>query len=159
MSEGVEWAAHCCLVLDWMDGEAMPTAKLAAAFELPAHYLNKQLQPLAKAGILTSTAGKKGGFRLARPLEEITLMDVVAAIEGPQEAFQCTEIRQKGVWADEPESAFKLPCAIDGAMKSAELEWRKALASKTLADISATACGQAPGLKDRVRDWYAQRGR
>jgi DNA-binding IscR family transcriptional regulator len=37
--------------------------------------------------VLESLPGPRGGFRLARPPESITLMDVVAAIDGPQEAF------------------------------------------------------------------------
>jgi Rrf2 family protein len=157
ISEGVEWAAHCCLLLDWM-GEDGPvsTARLAAGYGLPPAYLNKQLQPLVKAGILTSTAGKKGGFRLARPLEGITLMDVLAAIEGPAEAFQCAEIRQRGVWADLPASAFRAPCAIDAAMRGAELEWRRALAAQTLASIRSNAELQAPGLRTQVQEWYAR---
>jgi Rrf2 family protein len=157
ISEGVEWAAHCCLLLDWMgvDGP-VSTARLAAGYGLPAAYLNKQLQPLVKAGILTSTAGKKGGFRLARGLADITLMDVLTAIEGPAEAFQCAEIRQNGVWADEPASVFRAPCAIDTAMRGAELEWRRALAAQTLAQIQANAELQAPGLRAQVQDWYRE---
>lgn len=156
ISEGVEWAAHCCLLLDWM-GEDGPvaTARLAAGYGLPAAYLNKQLQPLVKAGVLTSTAGKKGGFRLARPLAEITLMDVLAAIEGPEEAFRCREIRRNGVWGEEPAAAFQAPCAIDTAMRAAELEWRRALAARTLAAIQADAELQAPGLRTQVREWYS----
>ena len=95
MSEGVEWAAHCCLLLDWIgDADPVPTAQLAAAFELPPPYLNKQLQALVRAGILTSTRGKRGGFALGRALDRITLLDVVDAIEGPDPAFRCTEIRR-----------------------------------------------------------------
>lgn len=158
ISEGVEWAAHCCLLLDWMGAdEPVPTAKLAAGYGLPPAYLNKQLQPLVKAGILASTPGKRGGFRLARGLEDVTLMDVLAAIEGPDEAFRCAEIRQSGVWAEQPASAFKAPCAIDTAMRAAELEWRRALAARSLASIQADAELQAPHLRRQVQDWYAER--
>lgn len=157
MSEGVEWAVHCCLLLDWM-GEDRPvsTARLAAGFELPPPYLNKQLQALVRAGIATSTAGARGGFRLARPLERITLMDVVAAIEGPDDAFQCTEIRRRGAGADSPESAFARPCAVFSAMHRAELAWRRALADQTLADVRANAERNAPRVGENVRAWYAR---
>jgi len=157
ISEGVEWAAHCCLLLDWMgvDGP-VSTARLAAGYGLPPAYLNKQLQPLVKAGILTSTAGKKGGFRLAKGLKDITLMDVLTAIEGPAEAFQCAEIRQNGVWGDEPSSAFRAPCAIDTAMRGAELEWRRALAAQSLAAIQQNAELQAPNLRTQVQEWYRE---
>ncbi|WP_026929342.1 RrF2 family transcriptional regulator [Glycomyces tenuis] len=157
ISEGVEWAAHCCLLLDWMGvDEPVATARLAAGYGLPPAYLNKQLQPLVRAGVLASTPGKRGGFRLARSLEDITLMDVLAAIEGPDEAFQCDEIRKNGVWAELPESAFRAPCAVDTAMRAAELEWRRALASKTLASVQADAELQAPYLRRQVQEWYAE---
>ncbi|WP_181791731.1 RrF2 family transcriptional regulator, partial [Streptomyces phytophilus] len=91
MTEGVEWALHSCLNLAWAGPDRPVTAaRLAAYHELPAPYLNKQLQALVRAGIVASTSGPRGGFRLVRPLARITLMDVVAAIEGPGEAFRCT---------------------------------------------------------------------
>lgn len=62
MSEGVEWAIHSCLNLTWLEpGEAVTAARMAAFYALPAAYLNKQLQALARAGILTSTPGPRGG--------------------------------------------------------------------------------------------------
>ena len=97
MSEGIEWGLHCCLVLAWLDDVApLPVGRLAEVFDLPPEYLKKQLQPLAKAGILQSVAGARGGYRLGREPEAISLMDVVTAIEGGTNPFQCTEIRQRG---------------------------------------------------------------
>src|ERR1700754_431986 len=107
MNQGVEWAAHVLLSLAWVDdGAPVSTAALAASYELPQAYLNKQLQALVKAGLLESLPGARGGFRLARPAEKITLMDVVTAIEGPEPAFQCTEIRQQGMGTATPKSSF-----------------------------------------------------
>ncbi|GAA0259023.1 Rrf2 family transcriptional regulator [Actinomadura nitritigenes] len=157
IGEGVEWAAHCLLLLDWMgEDRPVPTARLAAGFELPPPYLNKQLQALVKAGLVTSTPGARGGFRLARPLEKITMMDVVAAIEGPEEAFQCTEIRERGVGAGTPASVLRRPCAVSTAMRKAELAWRRALAEQTLADVSAAVKRGVPEIEDNVRAWYAR---
>src|SRR5437879_3327450 len=95
MGEGVEWAAHSCLLLAWAGGDAVPAARLASYHRLPPAYLNKQLQALARAGILSSVSGPRGGFRLARPPDQITLWDVVAAVEGLEETFRCTEIRTR----------------------------------------------------------------
>jgi Rrf2 family protein len=157
MSEGVEWAAHCCLLLDWLaEDRPVPTAKLAAGFEVPSAYLNKQLQQLVKAGILTSTPGVKGGFRLGRPLEDITMMDIVAAIEGPDEAFRCTEIRQNGPGRETPARLYKRPCAVAQSMREAELQWRRALAARTLADVKAQVEKQSPRLGDDLQRWYAR---
>ena len=156
MSEGVEWATHTCLLLDWLHtGEPVPTARLAASYELPPPYLNKQLQALVRAGILTSTRGKRGGFELARPLERISLLDVVDAIEGTEPAFRCTEIRQCGMGAGSPTSAFRAPCEIAAAMHEAEAEWRSALRRRTLAGIRDAAEAGKPHLGANARRWYA----
>ncbi|MEV7507383.1 RrF2 family transcriptional regulator [Streptomyces sp. NPDC090085] len=163
MSEGVEWALHSCVNLAWSGpGRAVSAARLAAWHDLPAAYLNKQLQALARAGILTSSPGPRGGFRLARPLAAISLMDVVAAVEGPEAAFRCTEIRRQGPGGGDREAdaapaagAGAADCAIAHAMTRAELAWRRALAEQDLDGIRQQAERQAPGAPDRLRAWLA----
>jgi Rrf2 family protein len=156
MSEGVEWVLHSLLTLGWLDdGEPVPAARLAAESDLPPAYLNKQLQALVRAGLLVSTPGAKGGFRLARPLSKITLMDVVAAIEGPQEAFRCTEIRRRGSGAGVAQEYLQ-PCAISTAMRRAELAWRRELAAQSLADVQAAAAKHVPMLARRVRRFHGR---
>jgi Rrf2 family protein len=158
MSEGVEWAVHSRLVLVWLgDAQPVPTGRLAATFELPPAYLNKQLQALSKAGIVTSTPGPRGGFRLARPAEDISLLDVVTAIEGPEEAFRCQEIRQRGVGASVPKKEFREQCAVAAAMRTADVAWRRALAQQSLADVGASADRAAPHTAGMMRDWHARR--
>lgn len=152
MNEGVEWAVHSCLNLAWLGERTVPAAKLAAFYELPAAYLNKQLQALARAGILASVSGPRGGFRLARPPEKITLMDVVAAIDGDEPAFRCTEIRQRGSASDP--ATYSKPCAIDSAMRKAELAWRRELAGQSVADVMVTVERSNPGVPDKVRRWF-----
>lgn len=160
MSEGVEWALHSCVNLAWSGPErAVSAARLAAWHDLPAAYLNKQLQALARAGIVTSTPGPRGGFRLARPLSAISLMDVVAAVEGPEEAFRCAEIRRRGPGAGptdadaDADSAEAADCAIAHAMARAELAWRRALADQDLDGIRRQAERQAPEAPQRLRAW------
>ena len=156
MSEGVEWALHCCLTLCWIETDRpAPTAKLAAIFDLPSPYLNKRLQALVRAGILASTPGVHGGFRLARPPEKITLMDVVTAIEGAEPAFRCTEIRQRGAGVGRPAQEFQRQCVVNTAMKKAELAWRRELARQTVADLVASAPSCAA---ERARRWFAAAG-
>lgn len=160
MNEGVEWALHSCLLLDWLSDEGpVSTARLAAAFELPPAYLNKQLQALAKAGIVASTPGAKGGFRLARLPEDITLRDVVTAIEGPEDSFRCQEIRQRGIGASAPKANFRESCVIAAAMRTAEVAWRRALTAQTLADIRARSDRGTPHVAGMARDWYATQDR
>jgi len=166
MSEGVEWAVHCCLNLSWIDaGQAVTATKLAAFYDLPPAYLNKQLQALGRAGIVTSAPGPRGGFQLARGLEEITLMDVVSAIEGLQSAFRCTDIRDRGpagtlaARSRKTAAGRRAPCVVSQAMRAAELGWRRQLASQTIADIRTVVERRCPTSGDDIRRWLtAQAG-
>lgn len=149
MGEGVEWGLHCCLVLAWLDDLApISTGRLAEIFDLPPEYLKKQLQPLAKSGILTSGVGARGGYRLNKEAQEITLMDVVAAIEGSVNPFTCTEVRQRGAGATADVNEFSRRCGISVAMRRAELAWRRELAAQTLADLLVSTPRAA---QERVR--------
>jgi Rrf2 family protein len=155
MNEGVEWAVHCCLNLSWVEPQRVTAAKLAAFYDLPTAYLNKQLQALVRAGIVSSTSGPRGGFQLARPAHKITLMDVVVAIEGPEQAFRCTEIRQDGPAGGLGTVAgFRKPCAVAAAMRKAETAWRGELAAVTVADLMATVETRNPNTNERVRRWF-----
>lgn len=154
MTEGVEWGLHCCLTLAWIGPEqSVSTARLAAWFDLPPAYLNKRLQALVRAGLLSSTPGVHGGFRLARAPEQVTLMDVVAAVEGRDDVFRCTEIRQQGQGSLGANREFAAPCGVAAAMHRAELAWRAALAAQTLADLMAAA---PPDAGERTRHQYAR---
>ncbi len=66
--------------------------------DLPKQYLVKIFGSLNRANIITTIRGKKGGYKLSRPPAEITLLDIVEAVEGPiamnycqQEPSQCQE--------------------------------------------------------------------
>jgi Rrf2 family protein len=150
MSEGVEWALHSCLNLTWLPtGQAIPAAKLAAFYGLPTAYLNKQLQALVRAGILLSTSGPRGGFQLARSPESVTLLDVVVAIEGPDEAFRCEQILKQGPGAD-PKLDYRRVCLVSQAMRRADLAWRRELAGQTLADLKTTVERQYPATRSNT---------
>ncbi|MCP2314866.1 transcriptional regulator, BadM/Rrf2 family [Nocardia amikacinitolerans] len=154
MGEGVEWGLHCCMVLAWLDDHApIATSRLAEMFELPPEYLKKRLQPLVREGILESAPGARGGYRLAKAPGRITLMDVVAAVEGRTGAFRCTEIRRRGAGETAAKSEFAEPCGIATAMRRAELAWRRELTSQTIADLIADAPPNAPR---RARRFYEQ---
>jgi Rrf2 family protein len=154
MNEGVEWALHSCVNLCWIPGETVTAKKLAAFYNLPTAYLNKQLQALARAGIMSSTSGPKGGFQLARRPEEITLLDVVVAIDGAEDAFRCTEILKDGPGAD-PKADYRKTCLVASAMRRAELVYRRELAARTIADIVAEVEQTFPQTPESTRAWFA----
>jgi Rrf2 family protein len=154
MNEGVEWALHSCVNLCFIPGETVTAKRLAAFYELPTAYLNKQLQALSRAGILSSTSGPKGGFQLARQPEKITVLDVVVAIDGPEEAFRCTQILKAGPGAD-PKNDYRKTCLVSMTMRKAELTYRRELAGKTIADLVNQVETTYPETADNTRSWFA----
>jgi Rrf2 family protein len=144
LSQGVEWALHCCSVLAGLPpATVMPAAKLAELHDVAPAYLAKHLQALSGAGIVESVPGPRGGYRLARPAAAITVLDVVLAVEGDDTAFVCTEIRQCGPAACAP-SAYPKPCGIARIMWAAEDAWRRSLREHTVADLLAGALRESP---------------
>jgi Rrf2 family protein len=122
---------------------ALPAAKLAEYHVVPAAYLAKHLQALRRAGILEAVRGPGGGYRLAKPAEQISLLDVVEAIDGREGAFVCDEIRQRGPAACSPEE-YRVPCGIHRAMNRADRAWRASLREVTVADLVAGVVNDAP---------------
>lgn len=144
LSRGVEWAVHSCALLAILPPDRGLSAEdLARYLGVPGAYLAKQLQAMRRAGFVASVRGQGGGYRLARGVEEISLWDIVAAIEGSAPAFRCSEIRQNGPCAL-ARAECKSPCEIASAFGAAESAWRDALKSRSLADINHAAAANLP---------------
>ena len=157
MSEGVEWVLHACTVLATLPtDQALPAAKLAELHDVPPTYLAKHLQATTAAGITRSVAGPRGGYRLARPPAEITLLDIVLAVDGDDTAFRCTEIRQQGPVAGPP-SCYARPCGIARAMWRAEDAWRAELRATTIADLLMDLLATVPSeLLQAGAEWVQE---
>lgn len=78
-----DYAVRAAVELAAAGGETRKVADLAAAQDIPPRFLENILLALRRAGLVHSRRGMDGGFRLARPAEEITLADVLRAVEGP----------------------------------------------------------------------------
>ena len=158
LSKGVEWATHCCTVLALVPpGRGLNADALAEYFEVPGPYLAKQLQALSRVGIVQSLRGKHGGYRLARSPDDISLHDIVRAIEGPTPAFRCTEIRQNGPCAV-PKSQCRNPCEVAAAFLQAEAAWSEALEARSLASIMQEATtNSSPAHLTKMVSWVGQR--
>ena len=65
------------------EGAQASIAEIAAERMLPAFFVRRLIGRLVKGGILVTSRGSSGGVRLARPASEITLLDLVQAMEGP----------------------------------------------------------------------------
>ncbi|MCS7046112.1 MAG: Rrf2 family transcriptional regulator [Gemmataceae bacterium] len=62
---------------------AMASHVIAEKRRIPERFLLKVLKPLVSAQLLISTKGPHGGYRLARPAKDITMLDVLEAVDGP----------------------------------------------------------------------------
>ncbi|ADY63428.1 MULTISPECIES: RrF2 family transcriptional regulator [Rhizobium/Agrobacterium group] len=135
LGDGVEQAIHSVGMLAGLsEGGVLSAAALAEFHGVSTSYLLKHLQLLSGAGIVSTVPGPKGGYRLARTTDKITLLDIVLAVEGPQPAFRCAEIRQRGP-NPLPGRYFTKPCGINAAMLKAEKAYRAELAKTSIADI------------------------
>jgi Rrf2 family protein len=132
----------------------MPAARLAEFHGVPSAYLAKSLQALSRGGLVETTPGRRGGYRLGRPADRISLLDVVLAVEGSAPAFRCTEIRKRGpIHADR----YTPMCSIAAVMHRAETAWRAELAAVTVADISAGLVRAiSKPVRVRTAEWVDQ---
>ncbi|HEX6357405.1 Rrf2 family transcriptional regulator [Actinophytocola sp.] len=150
-----EWLLHCAATLAQLEpGVTASAAQLAEYFDLPAPYLAKQLQTLVRAGVLVATTGPRGGFRLGRPAAEITLLQIVEAVDGASSPYECREIRQRGRGALPPQDCQDM-CVLARKMADAHEAWRRSLGGESLADILATLPASAPA---RTRSRLAASG-
>jgi Rrf2 family protein len=159
VSEPVESALHLLLVLAALPlGAALVAADLAEFHALAPAQTAKVLQRLASAGILTASEGRAGGYRLAEPAEQVSVAEIVRAVEeGP--AFRCHEIRQLGPCSGPPE-AYTARCRIAALMDKAEAAWWQCLDDHSLADLArSVGAGIDDGIRKESSNWLTERAR
>jgi Rrf2 family protein len=111
---------------------------LAAGSGIPLHYLSKILRRLVLADLLVSRKGKRGGFVLARPVEEIRFLDILAAVDAYPTQGRCAF-----GWGVCDESN---PCAMHETWTDLNEKILSWAANNTLADVQT-----------RVRDPWSGR--
>jgi len=99
-------------------------SEVAEAQGVPESYLAKIFQDLAKAGLVRSHRGARGGFTLARSPHEITLRQVIEAIEGPVALNRCLDPREG--------CASSARCPLCGALAEVQRSLISALDAVTL---------------------------
>lgn len=126
LSQTVEYALRAVVQLAFVSPAASTTAELAAVTQVPPAYLVKVLQALVKAGIVASQRGAGGGVALARPAEELTILDVVNATDPIQRIKSCPlELSSHGT---------KL-CPLHRRLDAALAQVEHAFRSTTLAEV------------------------
>jgi Rrf2 family protein len=163
ITTGVEYGLHCLLYL--VDNRPEPqqasVRDLAELQGVSAEYVAKLFTKLQKARLVVAAEGARGGFRLARPAELITLFDVIVAIDGSKALFECREIRGRCAvfGGDPPAWATRGTCSIHAIMLEAEARMREVLASHNLASLAATVAAKAPSEFSRaISTWMENKG-
>lgn len=84
VSAKADYAVRACAELATSPhGDPVPSDVLAAGQDIPVSFLERILGDLRRAGIVASVRGRSGGYRLARPAEQVTLAEVIRAVDGP----------------------------------------------------------------------------
>lgn len=134
-----DYASRALLSLALHNSDAGPTSvrDIAERTGLPQPYLEQILLALKGAGIVRSKRGVGGGYVLARPPEEITLGEIVSAVDGPIALGDFGQPHQDGACDHEGQ------CVLLAIWGAAGAHMRRYLDSFTLADIAAMAKGAA----------------
>lgn len=157
----VEYGLHCLLYLVDPPAGAPVSSKDLAEFQgVSPSLVAKLFTQLQKAGIVESAEGIRGGYRLARPAGDISVFDVVRAVEGDKPLFQCREIRANCIlYGDNPPaSATRGVCSIHAVMLEAQERMYGVLREQTLAGIAAEVDGKTTAKYANLKQkWFENR--
>lgn len=129
LSQTAEYALRTAIYMaEHGDAEPYRVTVLAKALKIPQNYLSKTMHALARSGVLTSSRGKHGGFRLARPANEIPLLDVIRPFDQLEARRQCLLGR--------PSCSDATPCAAHARWKDLADRNTSFFRDTTLAEIT-----------------------
>jgi len=120
------------------DGSPTSVRDIADRTALPQPYLEQILLAVKGAGLVRSKRGVGGGYVLARNASEITLAEIVSAVDGPIEVGDFGRPHQNGACDHEGQ------CVLLAVWADVGEHMRRLLENQTLADVAAIAKGQAP---------------
>jgi Rrf2 family protein len=117
------------------DGACLSLAEIARREKLPHAYLEQLVGDLRRAGLVTSTRGVTGGYRLSRPAREIAMTEAVRALDGPLLEMPCAGVEDLE-HCDRPQ-----PCSVHEVFQRVHESLNASLGATTLAEVAATAGG------------------
>lgn len=127
LSRTVSYAIAATLQLAKSSGESpIPCNQIAAEGKMPERFLLQILRSLVNAGILKSTRGVVGGYALNKPAEEISLLEIMEAVEGPYESQM----------SDQEEGILSGNSSLRGALQELASTSKKQLAAIRLSQLT-----------------------
>jgi Rrf2 family protein len=123
------------------DQKPVTAERIATAQEIPLNFLENILGELRHAGIVRSHRGADGGFRLAKPADQVTIADIIRAVEGPLASVR---------GGPPEETSYPGPsAALPRVWIAVRANLRKVVEHVTVADV---ASGRLPRAIDRLAE-------
>lgn len=139
ISQTAEYALRAMVCLADSPEDKLTAQVIAQRTQVPAGYLSKVMQALARAGLADSQRGLRGGFALARSPAEISVLDVVNAVDPVRRIRTCPLNR--------PDHGTDL-CPLHSRLDRAMAETERALGASSLAELLAESNGSRPLCED-----------
>lgn len=132
-SQTAEYALRATVMLAEPPLRALSAAELARLTEVPPPYLFKVMGQLVRAGVVTGQRGKNGGYRLSRPADEISVLEVVNAVD------PLPRIRRCPLGRPEHEQAL---CPLHRQLDDTYAQIELTLGGRTLAEMTDIPANQ-----------------
>jgi Rrf2 family protein len=145
-----EYGIRVLLALARAEGqEPVSLTSVARSERLPHAYLEQLVADLRRAGLVTATRGQAGGYRLARPPDQISLANAIRTLDGPLLEMPCAGV-------DSGERCDREPCSVHEAYERLFASIDATLGATTLAELAARAesAGRppySPDVRRRIR--------
>ncbi len=137
ISKKVEYALISLLHMSRKSNGHLTTAReLAQTYQIPPELMGKVLQQLTKSGFIESVQGMKGGYRLNKLLDQMSLVSVFSAVDGPIKIVSCLKKSQ-----DNPQCHQTYHCTIKSPMEIIQKKLEKIFSELSLRDIENDLAG------------------
>ena len=137
ISEAASLALHTMALLAGDDERRFTNQEIAERLKSSGHHLAKVMQRLAKIGLVDSVRGPQGGFKLGKPADQTTLLEIFEAVEGP--------IQKSGCLLGTPVCGG-VSCVLGSVMQSVHKQLLDYISQTTLRDLvhKSASIGQIP---------------
>jgi Rrf2 family protein len=134
ISRKADYALRAVIYLSTQEPEkSCSVAEIASRQGVPQKFLEKIVRELIRGGLVKSKRGWDGGYRLARPPDQITFREVMEAVEGPIAVNLCMDSRQT--------CDHQARCSMVAVWSEVQRKVIDVFSSTTLADLKPASCG------------------
>jgi len=126
-----EYAVRCMVYLDLQKGKISNNKEISSGMNIPEYFLSKILQSLIKKNIVFSSRGMNGGYTLARSSDEINILEIIEAVQGPFKFSVC--------FLDEKNCEYKRKCVINQIWDRVNITLQNELKNLKISEFTSKA--------------------